>query len=79
MGKAELLILTQPRDQSKQHFHVSVPVQDYFLCTEAFFFLSKIFIVREYGIPILCKYTNKASCSHLGLLWSVIPVLQLDV
>lgn len=57
MGKAELLILTQPRDQSKQHFHVSVPVQDYFLCTEAFFFFSKIFIgsLVEDGQEVVVK------------------------
>jgi len=67
MGKAELLILTQPRNQSKQHFHVLVQLQDYFLRTEVIFFLSRVITVRECGIPFLCKYNTNKEIKHHAL------------
>jgi len=67
MGKAELLILTQPRNQSKQHFHVLVQLQDYFLRTEVIFFLSRVITVRECGIPFLCKYKTNKEIKHHAL------------
>lgn len=67
MGKAELLILTQPRNQSKHHFHASVQLQDYFLHMEGIFFLSRVVTARESGIPFLSKYNTNKGIKHQAL------------